>query len=103
MAGLWEFPGGKVDAGESDGDCLKREIKEELGIDIFPLDMIFKLEHKYPEKKVELRFYRCALSDASSVAEPLEGQDLQWVDSRDLPGVDFLPADIEFAKFLMGK
>lgn len=103
MAGYWEFPGGKVKVGESDGECLRREIKEELGIDVLPLDRIYSLRHRYPDKEVELYFYRCALVDCSAAIKPLEGQKMQWAKAENLADIEFLPADIEFAKFLLGK
>lgn len=59
LGGLWEFPGGKVEPGESFELCLVRELREELGIEIVLGPLIESLTHAYPEKTVRLHFYRC--------------------------------------------
>ena len=100
MAGRWEFPGGKLKDKESDSKCLRREIREELGINIMPLDLIYSLEHEYPDKTVSLRFYRCTQENPEKEPFPMENQQIKWLDVEDLTETDLLPADIEFAKFL---
>src|SRR3974377_6110 len=59
LGGLWEFPGGKREAGETFEACLKRELLEELGIEIVIEGLVESLTHDYPEKTVHLEFYRC--------------------------------------------
>jgi mutator protein MutT len=99
MAGFWEFPGGKIKTGENPGTCLKREIREELGIDVIPIDTIYIVDHEYPDKRVEVRFVRCLRADASEPSG-LEGQQVCWCELGDLENVNLLEADIRPAYFL---
>jgi 8-oxo-dGTP diphosphatase len=90
LAGLWEFPGGKVDAGESLPGCLAREIREELGCEIDVHHEVFSISHTYPERVVELHFFDCTLK-----GEPVAalGQELRWVPREELRSLHFPPAD----------
>jgi mutator protein MutT len=99
LAGLWEFPGGKIDAGETHAQALRREIREELGTDIHVQDLLFHTTHVYPERSVALYFYRCALSGDPSA---LLGQQMRWVRRHELAGLGFPPADEEFIELLVG-
>lgn len=101
LEGMWEFPGGKVDAGESDGTCLCREIKEELSLDIFVADQIFRINHKYPEKEVDIRFYRAFACDANQQIIAMDNQQYKWVEISDLMQIDIIPADAPFCEFLI--
>jgi mutator protein MutT len=91
LGNLWEFPGGKVENGESFEDCLKREIREELGIEISVGELVEDLTHEYPEKTVRLRFYRCAL--VSGDPRAIHCQDWRWVAPGELKGFEFPAAD----------
>lgn len=98
LGGLWEFPGGKLEDGESYPDCLARELREELGIEVDVGRMIAAVEHCYPEKLVRIQFYRCTLR--SGEPQPLECADLEWVTEGDLEQFVFPPADAGLLKQL---
>ena len=92
LEGYWEFPGGKCDAGEPLEACLRRELKEELGVEAVVGPEIFTIAHEYPDRVVELHFFACTLLN-SPVA--LLGQEMRWVERADLRTLDFPPADDE--------
>ena len=100
LAGHWEFPGGKLHAGETLEECLAREIREELDADIEVGPEILATAHDYPDRSVELRFFRCALK---SDPKPALGQEMRWVALRDLPSVQLPPADDELVRLLSGR
>jgi 8-oxo-dGTP diphosphatase len=93
LAGLWEFPGGKVEAGESLYAALAREIREEVGLEIRIMDEFLLVDHDYPTKSVRLHFFNCV--PLSGVARPLDVAELQWVNPQDLANYAFPPADTE--------
>ena len=97
LEGLWEFPGGKVDAGESHADALRREIREELDADVEVLDRIFEITHPYPDRTVAIYFYRCRLR---GTPRPLLGQEMRWVPRAGLAALAFPPADAELITLL---
>ncbi len=96
----WEFPGGKIEPGESPAEALRRELAEELDIhDAAILDKIFEITHAYPDKTVRLHFFRTLLP-AGTVITPKEGQSFQWVKPEALASCGLLPADRPLAEFL---
>ena len=101
MSGKWEFPGGKVEEGESLEDCLKREILEELGIDILVGKPFHAVLYDYPEKgTVRLHSFLCSLSGG----EPKAGHshsNFMWVTASELKEYDFAPADISIVEKLL--
>ena len=97
LAGMWEFPGGKIDPSESHADALRREMKEELDTDVDVGELIFETTHAYPERTVSLYFYRCVLR---SQPRPLLGQEMRWVRRSELASLGFPPADEELITML---
>jgi len=91
LGGLWEFPGGKCKPGESLEDCLRRELREELGIEITTPVPFRLIRHEYPEKMVELHFFRCSILDGQ--VQALDCEDLRWVIPEELAKFEFPPAD----------
>jgi len=98
LARLWEFPGGKVEPGESLEVALRREIQEELGIKIRVDDEFFTVDHDYPTKSVRLHFFNCVILEGD--AQPLDVADLRWVKPDDINNYQFPPADIELIRKL---
>ena len=97
LAGMWEFPGGKIDPGETDRGALARELREELDVDVEVGDRMFQTRHAYADRTVELSFYRCSLRSAP---QPLLGQEMRWVPRSELALLGFPPADAEFIAML---
>jgi mutator protein MutT len=93
LEGLWEFPGGKRDAGEDLEACLRRELTEELGASFAVGEKVDTIRWDYPDRTVVLHFYRCRLE--SGTIEPQESQAMAWVAASELPSYDFPPADRE--------
>ena len=91
QGGLWEFPGGKQEAGETLEECLQRELKEEIDIEVRELRQFYTLRHRYPEKDVELHFFTCSVFEGSPKA--LDCIEMAWVHPRDLSSYEFPAAD----------
>ena len=91
LAGMWEFPGGKLEAGESPEEALLRECQEECGIEVEVAEILEVTHHRYPEKEVLLLFYRCELR--AGEVRHLQVADHAWVAPRDLDDYPLPPAD----------
>lgn len=95
--GLWEFPGGKIEPGETEHKALIRELREELAIDSTPGALYARVEHRYAELEVELSLFRTQIPlDAQPRA--LEAQEVRWVLRTAMPSLSFLEADIALVK-----
>ena len=91
LAGLWEFPGGKCEAGETLEQSLARELSEELGAMFAVGEQIETVRWDYPEKSVVLHFFRCTV--VAGAVSPQEGQLMAWVAPADFGRYEFPPAD----------
>lgn len=97
LAGLWEFPGGKIEPGESHAEALRREIREELAADVDVGELVLSTTHHYPERSVELHFYRCGLLGE---AVPQLGQEMAWIERTALASLPLPDADAELVQML---
>jgi 8-oxo-dGTP diphosphatase len=97
LEGLWEFPGGKCEGGESHVASLEREIVEELDAAIVVDREVFSIEHIYADRVVELHFFACRLG-----GEPraVLGQEMRWVSREELRMLPFPPADQQLIEML---
>ena len=97
LEGYWEFPGGKCEARENHAGCLRREIREELGVDALVREELFTVTHDYLDRIVELHFFSCELAGEPV---PAMGQDMRWVTRAELSTLAFPPADTELIRLL---
>ena len=88
---LWEFPGGRVEAGETDAAALKREVLHRLGVDMTPGQLISFVTHPYEKYSVDLYLYECELASGEPAA--VNVADFRWVPSSEFDSYDFTPAD----------
>ena len=93
MGGLWEFPGGKIEPGETVEECIKREIKEELGIEIEVGDRLITIDHTYSHFHVTLNVHHCR--HLSGVPQPIECDEVRWVRLEELDNYTFPKANIQ--------
>lgn len=96
---LWEFPGGKIEKGESASNAACRELAEELNLQVYPADTMYITVFDYPDKTVELHFVRCFCFDYSPM-QMLDNQQYRWENCADMTSDEMLAADKDFLKFL---
>lgn len=97
---LWEFVGGKTEAGETREQALKRECREELGIGVRIRDVFAQVTHRYPDLAVRLTLFHAEIEEGEP--QPLEHAEIRWVAAEQLPEYDFCPADEEIIQKLAG-
>jgi mutator protein MutT len=98
LGGFWEFPGGKREPNESFADCVRRELHEELGIEVEVGELLDSITHTYPEKTVHLEFYRCAWQ--ANEPQALGCPAWAWVGPEELACYKFPDADARLLKKL---
>ena len=99
LPGMWEFPGGKVEANETEQEALIREIKEELSVTINILDYINEASYDYEFGTVQLKVYTAEIISGQITLE--EHSDGKWVTADELKNIDWAPVDIPAAKALV--
>ncbi len=91
LGGLWEFPGGKRHDGETFEDCLRRELWEELGIEVEVRELFEEITHHYPDKSIHLKFFRCDW--LGNEPRALDCNAFAWVEPQQLDQYAFPEAD----------
>jgi 8-oxo-dGTP diphosphatase len=92
LPGLWEFPGGKVEAQETDEDALEREVGHRIGVRVTVADKVAERHHEYDRYDVHLTLYACAL-EGDDEPKPLRVREIRWVSSGEFADYEFPPAD----------
>lgn len=90
---MWEFVGGKVEEGESFENALIRECREELAIEIKPLDIFTEVKHVYPDITISLTLFNAVITSGEPIL--LEHEDLRWIKPLEIDEYQFCPADKE--------
>ncbi len=96
---LWEFVGGKVEAGESKEAALIRECREELAVTVSVGDVFMEVTHEYPDITVQLTLFNASISEGEP--QKLEHNDIRWITPAEIPQYDFCPADVEILNKIM--
>ena len=95
---MWEFPGGKIESGETKDEALIREIKEELNVKINVDKFALDIEYQYPNFYLFMSCFMCSIKEGS--IELLEHNDAKWITKEELDSLNWLPADIEVINYL---
>ena len=95
---LWEFVGGKVEAGETKAQALVRECREELGVSVAVGDVFMEVVHEYPDLTVHLTLFHARI--LAGEPQRLEHNDIRWITTKEIDEYPFCPADVEILKKL---
>jgi 8-oxo-dGTP diphosphatase len=100
QGGLWEFPGGKREPGETFKQCLVRELREELGVEVLVSRILENITHRYPDCTVRLKFFLCRLKQGEP--RPVGCPALKWVGRSELNSYEFPAADARLLEKVLG-
>ena len=95
--GMWEFPGGKIESGESSREAVIREIEEELGVSVNPGREITVTDYSYDDWDISLHLWHCGVVDSGSI-RLMEHDQVRWLSKEEILEVDWLPADLPIVK-----
>ena len=98
LGGLWEFPGGKIEPGETFEQCLARELREEVGVEVVVGQFFESVRHAYPERTVHLKFFVCQLGRGEP--QPIGCPAVAWVNQAELDEYNFPAADAKLLEKL---
>lgn len=98
LAGGWEFPGGKVEPGETPIEACIREVKEEIDVTIADLKPFVSLEYEYPSFHMHLDTFTCTIAEGTPMVT--EHRELRWLSANELDSVHWLPADVQVVNAL---
>jgi 8-oxo-dGTP diphosphatase len=101
MGGLWEFPGGKIEPGETVSECIVREIREELAIEITVGDLLIEIEHTYPMFQMTLIAHHCQY--ISGIPQAIESDEIRWVEVSDLTKYQFPAANMALIAAILNR
>lgn len=96
---LWEFVGGKVEAGETPQEALIRECREEIDVLLSVGDVFMDVTHEYPDLTMHLTLFHATVAEGEP--QMLEHNDIQWITPEEIPNYDFCPADVEILDRIM--
>lgn len=99
LAGFWEFPGGKIESGETGEECLKREILEELGIEIIVDSFFMSNRHQYGQTSIALHAYFCQLITFD--IKLIDHDEIKWLEKNEMINIEFAPADVKIVEELI--
>ena len=99
--GMWEFPGGKMEAGETEEEAIVREIREELNVGIRVERKVCTVEYDYPQFHLRMHCFWCNITEGT--LELKEHQSARWLEPTEWESVEWLPADVEVVKQFDGK
>lgn len=101
MGGLWEFPGGKIEAGETIEECIQREVREELAIEIVVRDCLMTIDHTYANFSVTLFVHDCQY--LSGEPQPIECDEIHWVSPSEMNNYHFPKANTKIINTLQAR
>jgi 8-oxo-dGTP diphosphatase len=96
---MWEFPGGKIEEGETPGECIVREIKEELNLDIRPVKVFMRTVYHLNDKRIPITFFDAKILGGEMLLNV--HNDVKWIKAEEIPDYAFMPPDARAVKKLL--